>query len=76
MATDEMVRVFQMDAQRYKAEADKLGALIAEHNSGCVMACEARGDCRPYTSRGRKCPDCPKDWMIELPADQEGGEHE
>jgi hypothetical protein len=51
------------------AKIDTLERMISEHNAGCVEACAARGSrrCDAYTSRAMRCPDCPRDWMIETP---------
>jgi hypothetical protein len=41
---------------------------ILEHNAGCEASCKARGAyCEPFTSRGRDCADCPRDWIIPWP---------
>lgn len=45
--------------------AEAAEARIAAHNEGCRQACSARGTCIDYTARGRMCPDCPQDWMID-----------
>lgn len=57
------------DLTAARMERDALGALLADHNAGCKMDCEARKNCEPYTRRGRKCPDCPQHYVIELPSD-------
>jgi hypothetical protein len=43
-----------------------LEMLITEHNEGCNSSCDARGVdyCEPYVTRGKRCPDCQKDWNI------------
>ena len=57
------------DFRASRAEIERLRAALEKHNAGCLAACTHRSDdCAPYTKRGRQCPDCPKDWMIELPA--------
>lgn len=52
-----------------KAEIARLKGLINDHNKGCRSACVAMGkhrfDCEDYKLRGKDCPDCPKDWLIE-----------
>ena len=48
--------------------------VIEEHNQSCLAACgktttyEHARKLRNCDSR-RDCPDCPRDWMIELPQD-------
>jgi hypothetical protein len=56
----------------YREQRDHAERLIAEHNTGCLEACGARGSrrCEAYTSRAMQCPDCPRDWMIYRTADQ------
>ena len=47
----------------------ELEQAIDSHNAECRGACTraaATGRCKPYTSRGRECPDCPQDWKIVL----------
>lgn len=44
---------------------------IEEHNAECVRLCDDRKRCgyekyRPYMS----CSDCPKDWIIDMPAER------
>lgn len=59
----------------------QLAAAIREHNEGCLAACgenepdiaTSRG-CRSYLPRGRRCPECPQDWVIEMPSASERGE--
>lgn len=53
------------------AERDALLSEINKHNAGCESACAARfvgADNRPCrdTYNGRMCPDCPRDWLIDL----------
>lgn len=48
------------------AEAERL---IAEHNAGCIAACDYQGQCSPYTTRGMHCGSCTRDWLIERTAD-------
>lgn len=53
------------------ARVAQLEQLIHDHNNGCSQSCFAmaeHGRCEGFTGRGRKCPDCPEDWTIELPA--------
>jgi hypothetical protein len=50
---------------RLHKELAEAKRLISEHNSLCISSCEARTNCEGWTSRGRTCPDCPKDWLIE-----------
>lgn len=62
---------------------------IREHNEGCDGACEGRrptakddsGGCGYQRSDGsliysRRCPECPKDWKIEVPASEAGAERD
>lgn len=49
-------------------EVERLKGLISEHNRGCRISCAAQrvtGRCRDYVKRGRNCPDCPLDWLID-----------
>jgi len=48
-----------------KNEIQRLRSAIDNHNAGCVESCAARSHCEAFTSRGRNCPDCPRDWAIE-----------
>lgn len=55
---------------RARREVQGLRAAIAEHNQGCDESCQGQrkdGRCDAYTDRGMTCPDCPRDWQIELP---------
>lgn len=56
-------------------EYERLQGLIRDHNVGCAAACQAmpREHCQPYKSRGRRCPDCPQDDMIDVTAGSAGG---
>jgi hypothetical protein len=50
----------------WRGEALKLRGLLVAHNEECVRLCDNRKRCgwdgyRDYM----KCPDCPKDWIIE-----------
>ena len=49
------------------ADIERLRGLIETHNAGCREECAARGEqhCYPYMSRGRRCPDCPRDGTID-----------
>lgn len=51
---------------RVKAQRDRAVAIIKEHNDGCAAACNARRNCEDYRVYGRDCPDCPKEWMVDL----------
>lgn len=67
------------DAGVLRDFARQLERAIAEHNEGCDVACEAQrpnerqsGGCGYQKHDGsyiyrRNCPNCPKDWKIELP---------
>jgi len=48
-------------------EIVRLRDLIRAHNALCENACAACSDahCEPWLTRGRWCPDCPREWMIE-----------
>jgi len=54
-----------------EAYAGQLLRAIKEHNESCECACNARKDCAPYVDRGLRCPECPRDWKIDLPARRE-----
>lgn len=49
---------------RLDAERDAARAAIELHNAGCVESCNSRS-CAPFLERGRLCPECPRDWMID-----------
>jgi len=53
-------------------EIERLRGLIDAHNADCIARCEAMskqaghaGVCIHYTNRGRTCPNCPRDEMID-----------
>ena len=53
-------------------EIERLRGLIDAHNADCTARCEAMskqagyaGVCIHYTNRGRTCPNCPRDEMID-----------
>lgn len=50
---------------------DRAEAAIVDHNHSCDQSCqsigESRDGCKAWTSRGRICSDCPKDWKVEYP---------
>lgn len=54
-----------------EAERDRLRALLAQHNTGCDAAC-GKTTTHDYVRDSRRCdprrdcPDCPRDWRIEL----------
>ena len=54
---------------RLRAENERLKNTITAHNSDVDEACrwmqENRG-CSDYIIRGRRCPECPQDWLIEI----------
>lgn len=52
---------------------DEVRRGVGDFVSMCELACSRRrenkdGRCLDYTSRGRTCPDCPRDWSEELEA--------
>jgi hypothetical protein len=53
--------------QTRQAELALLAKIMA-HNDACEAQCAAQDKtrCEAYTGRGRECPDCPRDSMIEL----------
>ena len=60
------------EIERLRAERDELRGLIDAHNADCIARCEAMstqaghaGVCSHYTNRGRTCPNCPRDEMID-----------
>ncbi len=56
------------DYDALAARCAELASLIRDHNEGLALSCIAQaksGHCKPYTSRGMQCPDCPKDWAID-----------
>lgn len=63
----ELVRALDEATWYVTAEVERLRDLIRTHNASCESACTERGDayCEPYVTRGRQCPDCPRDWMID-----------
>lgn len=64
-------------AEQSRGEAERL---IASHNAECDGLCTKQAaNCEPFTSRGRRCPECPRDWKIDdsraiaLQSDQQEG---
>lgn len=58
-----------IDALRARAEAAEKA--IKDYNDSCIGACEYRvktNHCEAYLGRGRNCPDCPRDDVIDYPA--------
>jgi hypothetical protein len=54
-------------------EIERLRGLIEAHNQGCLESCNSQAEssrCGAYRSRGRYCPDCPRDWLIDSTADE------
>ena len=46
----------------------KLESKITEHNEGCARLCEEERKCKTsicHEYRNNRCPECPRDWMIE-----------
>ena len=42
---------------------------INDHNGDCRDGCDlqrATGRCEPYRKLGKNCPDCTRDWLIDL----------
>ena len=42
---------------------------VQYHNGICEASCDIRrddGHCEPYLSRKKTCPDCPRDWLIDV----------
>jgi hypothetical protein len=62
-----LVKVLNEALEYGCAEIERLRDLIRTHNASCENACAARSDahCEPWLTRGRWCPDCPREWMIE-----------
>ena len=59
----------ERDALRARAEAAEKA--IKDYNDSCIGACEYRvktNHCEAYLGRGRNCPDCPRDDVIDYPA--------
>jgi len=58
----------QAEIAKLEAENERLRGVINRHNVATQESCDwmqkHRG-CDDYTMRGKKCPDCPKDWEIE-----------
>jgi cell division septum initiation protein DivIVA len=55
--------------EKLKAEVARFRESIESHNSGLDMSCvnqKGTGRCEAYNIRGRDCPDCPRDYKIEL----------
>ena len=49
--------------RRYTSE--QLCDAIDDHNHTLQTTCEARAEhCEPWTSRGRRCPECPLQYAI------------
>lgn len=72
----EAYRKMDMTDQQYIAKLEEelaslrqrvreLEACVDEHNSLCLSSCGARRNCEAWTDRGRTCPDCPMDYLIE-----------
>lgn len=58
---------------RSTAEIASLRALIESHNAGVIESCQNAYNrklraCDEFQSRGRQCPECPRDDLIDLPA--------
>ena len=57
------------DCERLTEENERLREIISIHNESVKASCywmqENRG-CSDYTIRGRRCPECPQDWLIEI----------
>jgi hypothetical protein len=52
------------------ADAAAWRQLVLTHNRYCTSNCDhrvAHGHCAAYVGRGRRCTDCPKDYLIEIP---------
>jgi hypothetical protein len=67
--------VEQRDAAKTPQPETKAIKAIQDHNMGCISACGQHSsyehvrksrNCEQYTSRGKDCPDCPMDWVIDL----------
>ena len=59
-----------------RAEVERLRAAVDGHNNSCERMCKARdakGEGEAWTSRGKVCCDCPRDWMIEGTSGQQPG---
>jgi len=45
---------------------DRLKKIISKHNQSCETDCKARKYCDDYIGRGKLCPDCPRDYRIDV----------
>lgn len=63
---DEIDRLQQQLAATKEAQA-RAESLIADHNKECEGLCvgQPKGHCDSYITRGRQCPDCPRNWKID-----------
>jgi hypothetical protein len=61
--------VYAMLEAGYRKDSE-FSKAIAEHNDRCVWCCNharEKGHCDPrYNPNVKSCPDCPRDWMIEI----------
>jgi len=64
--------IFESENLQLRNELERLRGLIDAHNADCIARCEAMskqaghaGVCIHYTNRGRTCPNCPRDEMID-----------
>lgn len=48
-----------------KPTAKSLELKIAAHDERILTTCLAYRDCDDYRKRGRLCPECPQEWLIE-----------
>ena len=55
--------------QELEAQLAGLREAVIRHNSECAWICDHRENCHPT----HHCPDCPKDYRIDLPDTKEEG---
>jgi hypothetical protein len=63
------VEALEKRAREVEVELDAYKSAIAMHNAACESVCGDRSRCgyKPY---GRDCPNCVKEWMIDITTPQ------